>query len=155
MWRLEHVEQGYELAPHKLEKLRVVDLGIYVLAMGNLFLFAFREPVIVSLQFKDVFRELTGNRSCCALLVLIRPIDPKIDLLEHLMHTKRMLEHQNLLKCRHLQGCYSVCGCRIRSCSGVLLADDDLGLAKRAKRLQSTAQKLKEDRLGNYLDPMR
>ena len=100
--------------------------------MSNLFFFTLCEPVIVSLQFKDVFRKLTRDRSCCALLVLIGSIDPKIDLLKHLMDAKRMLEYQNLLQCRHLQGCYPISGSRIRS---IL----DLGLAKRAKRLQSTA----------------
>ena len=49
LWRFEHVEKGYELAPHQLKKLGVVDLRIDVLAMGNLFFFTLREPVIVSL----------------------------------------------------------------------------------------------------------
>ena len=122
LWRLEHVEKGHELAPDKLKKLGVVDLGIDVLAMGNLFFFTLREPVIVSLQFKDVFRKLTRDRSCCALLVLIGSIDPKIDLFKHLMDAKRMLKHQYLLQCRHLQRCYPVSSGRIRC---IL----DLGLA--------------------------
>lgn len=70
----------------------VVYLRVNVLAVSNLLLFALSEPVIITTQFKDVLGELTRYLRRCSLLVLISPIQPEMNLLEHLVHAEAMFK---------------------------------------------------------------
>ena len=72
--------------------------------MCDLFLFTLRKSVIVAAQFKDVLWQLAWNLRRGALLVLVSPIEPEMDLLKHLVHAKAVLKDENLLQGRHLEG---------------------------------------------------
>ena len=97
-WRLEDIKEGDELAAHQLEQLCVIDLRVYILAMGNLLFFALSKFVIVTSQFKDVLGKLTRNLRGRTLLILISSVQPEMNLLEHLMHAEAMLKDKHLLK---------------------------------------------------------
>lgn len=100
--RFKDVQERNKLAADQLEELGVVDLRIDVLAMSDLLLLTFCESVIVATEFKDVLGELSRHRRCRTLRVLISLIDPKVNLFEHFVDTKGVLEDQHLLQSRHL-----------------------------------------------------
>lgn len=134
--RFKDVEERDKLAADQLEELGVVNLRIDVLAMSDLFLFTFCESVIVATEFKDVLGKLARYRRCRTLRILIGLIDPKVNLFEHFVDAKGVLEDKHLLQSRHLQSCDATL------IGYLLLLSCSLGLwlAQRVQRLQSTIE---------------
>ena len=99
--RFKHVKERHQFAADELEQLGVVDLRVDELTVRDLLLFTLREAIIAAAQFNYVLWQLTRHLGGRSLLVLICSIQPKVHLLEHLMHAETVLKDKHLLQRGH------------------------------------------------------
>ena len=113
------------------------------MTVRDLLLFTLREAIIAAAQFNYVFWQLTRHLGGCSFLVLIRSIQPKVHLLEHLMYAEAVLKDKHLLQ-----------GCHGKRWNTLSTSWKGLRCAERAQRFKRGAEQLKEDRLWHDFDPV-